>query len=99
MAKDPRYVTMKKLVDGGLITEFKELIVSFPPAQFAKDLRKNYNRINNCIKNPEKFTLEEIDAISRLIEVEFDKLIRLIRTEYLNKLQKDKQVVDINNRN
>jgi hypothetical protein len=82
--KDERYATMKKLVDSNGVTEFKELLVSFPRGKFAKDLSKNYDRINNCIDNTENFTIEEAHAISKLIEVEFEPIMKLMYTQFLN---------------
>lgn len=82
MTKDERYIGVKKLIESGHITEFKQIFTYLPKTVMAGDLGTNNNRMTRLIDRTEKFTLEELNRISELIDVPFDSINSLASIQY-----------------
>jgi hypothetical protein len=78
MVKDRRYAALKTYIDSGAIKSFTEIFDIIPKTTFVRDSGINYVRLTNKINNPEKFTVKDIVAISKLIGVDSRKLYDLI---------------------
>ena len=83
MTKDKRYATVKKLISGGYIKTFNEVLDTIPKTALALDMKIGPARFNKLIDNPESFTLKDIFKIASLIEVDDKIIIDLIYNQYL----------------
>jgi hypothetical protein len=83
MVKDKRYDTVKKLIKGGYIKSFSEVLENIPKTNVARDLGMHHQTFGKLINSPEKFALEDAIKIASLIEVEDMVVIQLIYNQYL----------------
>jgi len=90
MAKDKRYETVKKLIAGGHITCFSEILETVPKTIVAHDLRMHHQTFDKLLTYPEKFNLEDAISIASLIEVEDMEIIKLIYSQYIIEKKKRK---------
>ena len=60
MPKDPRYTTIKVLIEAGHIMSFREIFVFIPKTVVYRDLGVNFNRFDSAIANPSKFRIKEL---------------------------------------
>jgi plasmid maintenance system antidote protein VapI len=81
MHQDPRYTTVKVLIEAGGIKTFKEIFHLIPKTNIAGELRTNNSRMTNLIKAPLGLTLKEIDKLAAVFGCTPDKLIELIRAQ------------------
>ncbi|MBO9563560.1 MAG: hypothetical protein J7621_12325 [Niastella sp.] len=82
MTKDERYIGVKKLIESGHITEFKQIFTYLPKTVMAQDLGTNNNRMTKLIERTEMFTLEELNRIGDLIDISFDSVNSLASNQY-----------------
>ncbi len=82
MTKDERYIGVKKLIESGHITEFKQIFTYLPKTVMAQDLGTNNNRMTRLIERTEMFTLEELNRIGDLIDISFDSVNMLASNQY-----------------
>lgn len=82
MTKDERYIGVKKLIESGHITEFKQIFTYLPKTVMAQDLGTNNNRMTKLIERTEMFTLEELNRIGDLIDISFDSVNMLASNQY-----------------
>lgn len=86
MAKrDERYARVKRMIDYGEIKEIKDILEFIPKTVIAIDLNKKPNRIQTLMNKPEEFKFGEIFTIASFCQIDPDKLVSLIKNEYLNK--------------
>lgn len=72
--KDPRYDTIKGLLQAGAIVRFTDIFAWIPYTVVAKDLHTNNNRMKKMIANPEEFQMKDINTIAKLIGCDPKKL-------------------------
>jgi hypothetical protein len=82
MTKDERYIGVKKLIESGHITEFKQIFTYLPKTVMAQDLGTNNNRMTKLIERTELFTLEELNRIGDLIDISFESVNALASNQY-----------------
>jgi plasmid maintenance system antidote protein VapI len=82
MTKDERYIGVKKLIESGHITEFKQIFTYLPKTVMAQDLGTNNNRMTKLIERTQDFTLEELNRIGDLIDISFDSVNMLASNQY-----------------
>jgi plasmid maintenance system antidote protein VapI len=83
MVKDKRYDTVKKLIKGGHIKSFSEVLENIPKTNVARDLKMHHQTFEKLINFPEKFALEDAIKIASLIEVDDMVVIELIYNQYV----------------
>lgn len=88
--KDPRYDTIKGLLQAGAITRFTDIFAWIPASVVAKDLHTNGARMKRMIKNPEEFQMRDINTIARLIGCDPKKLGLMAVIEAKEKLDQQK---------
>ena len=81
MEKDPRYKTVKFLIEGKKITEFQEIFTHVPKTIMAHDLGTNNNRMTRLIANVDQFTLGELYKISDLLDVDYRLIFNLAHAQ------------------
>jgi hypothetical protein len=76
--KDLRYRAVQLLIKEGRIQIFSQIVKFIPKTKIAKDIHTNNNRINRLLAQPHKLTLEEIEIIANVFNIEMDQIISLI---------------------
>jgi hypothetical protein len=87
--KDTRYLAAKSYIESGNIKSFKEIFDIIPKSIIVRDSGINFVRLRNKITHPDKFTVKDIQALSRLVDIDSRKLYDLI-AKALEKSKKGK---------
>jgi len=82
MEKDERYKAVKRLIEKGDITEFNEMFTYIPKTVVARDLGAAPARFSEKMNLIEKFTLQDMFSIAKLLEVESIDILRLADNQY-----------------
>jgi hypothetical protein len=83
MEKDPRYHSVKALIETGRINRFSEIFLYIPKSVLAYDLKINNARMSTLIVRTEQFSLEQLFKIAELIETDKRVVFELAYQEYL----------------
>ncbi len=78
MAKDPRYKTLKVMLETGNVHTLEEVFNIVPKTVVAADLGINYTRFLARLKKPGGFTLDELLRLAVLSEIDNKTLISLV---------------------
>jgi len=79
--KDPRYKTLRIVINAGGIKSFGDLFKVVPRSVVAGDLRTNNNRFYKLILKPGELTYNEAQKISRIIGCKYSIIRDLIEKE------------------
>ena len=82
MEKDERYKAVKRLIEKGDITEFNEMFTYIPKTVVARDLGAAPARFSEKMNLIEKFTLQDMFSIAKLLEIESIAVLRLADNQY-----------------
>ena len=82
MPKDARYNTAQKLILGGYIKTFSELLDAVDKTPLAVDIKTAPSRLNKLINKPQLFTFQDCYRIAALLEVDERKIIDLVFEEW-----------------
>lgn len=77
MARDPRYKVVKRLIEAGDITHFREIFNYIPKRVVYTSLGLNYSRFQRLYNSPDLFTGRELVALSGYVECDPFKLFEL----------------------
>lgn len=80
---DVRYKRTKDLIEAKSIVEFSQLFDLVPKSTLARILRKNTNRMDDLIAQPQKLRYEEIKKVSELLDISCSAIIRLIDKDFV----------------
>lgn len=83
MAKDPRYGSIKVLIETGHIKSIKEIFLFIPKTTVYKDLRVNFNRFDRAIADPSIFRMKELMILSELFGIDARKFIDMAYEQIL----------------
>ncbi len=75
MAADPRYSTIKVLIDAGHIKCIRDIFVFIPKTIVYKDLGANFNRFDKAIIDPSLFKLKELITLADMFGVDAKRMI------------------------
>jgi plasmid maintenance system antidote protein VapI len=81
MSKDKRYNTVKKLIMGGFIKTFSEILDTIPKTVLTKDLGMHHQTFKKIIKNPERLSFRDAFRIASFIEIDEQEIMTLIYNE------------------
>lgn len=70
MQKDPRYKTLKVMLETGNILSFTDIFDVVPKTVVATDLGINYVRFQEKIRRPENFLLKDLMNLAELIDAD-----------------------------
>jgi len=76
--KDPRYKTLRIVINAGGIKSFRDLFKVVPRSVVAGDLGTNNNRFYRLVLNPGDFTFNEIRQMAKLIGCKYEQLRELV---------------------
>lgn len=91
MEKDERYRAVKRLIEKGDITEFNEMFTYIPKTVVARDLGAAPARFSEKMNLIEKFTLQDMFSIAKLLEVESIDILRLADNQYTEQKKNKKK--------
>jgi hypothetical protein len=84
MVKDKRHKTVKILIEGGHVNEFKEIFEHIPKTTVAEELGIHFNRFNNLIDKPAEMKVNDLFLLSAYFEIEGQKMFGLIHNQVSN---------------
>lgn len=82
MEKDERYKAVKRLIEKGDITEFNQMFTYIPKTVVARDLGAAPARFSEKMNLIEKFTLQDMFSIAKLLEIESIAVLRIADNQY-----------------
>lgn len=84
MVKDKRHKTVKILIEGGHVSEFREIFEHIPKTTVADELGIHFNRFNNLIDKPADMKVSDLFLLSGYFEIEGQKMFQLINNQVSN---------------
>jgi hypothetical protein len=81
MVKDKRHKTVKILIEGGHVNEFREIFEHIPKTTVADELGIHFNRFNNIIDKPGEMKVSDLFLLSAYFEIEGQKMFELINNQ------------------
>jgi hypothetical protein len=85
MNRDPRYKSIKSMVNDGEIKSFIEIFEHIPKSRVAADLGKKVDRFTVLMNQVEQFKLVELFRIGALCNLTATQTLELVKVEYLKK--------------
>lgn len=82
--KDPRYKTVKILIQGKFIKNFRQIFDHIPKSVVAAALHTNNNRMTGLINEPADLRVGEMCKIAKLIGVPFLVIAGLVEESLKN---------------
>jgi len=82
MNRDPRYSVVLSMYEKGHIKSFFDIFKYVPKTRVGLDIGMRVDRLNKFLKKVETFTLEHIDRIASLCDLDLDVMMELWRKEY-----------------
>jgi hypothetical protein len=83
MADDPRYGSIKVLIESGHIKSIREIFQFIPKTTVYKDLGINFSRFDRAIVDPSIFRMQELVVLAELFGVDAWKLIGMAYDQML----------------
>jgi hypothetical protein len=71
---DPRYITIRGLLEQGEIKKFTDIFAWIPPSVLAKDFSTNHVRMKRMTENPGEWALKELYYLAKLLDYNPKKL-------------------------
>ena len=84
MVKDKRHKTVKILIEGGHINEFREIFEHIPKTAVAAELGIHFNRFNNLIDKVGEMRISDLFLLSGYFDIDGQVLFKLINNQHSN---------------
>lgn len=81
--KHKNYHTVKLLIEGNQIKEFRQIFEHIPKTTVNRDLGINYNRFTKLLKSVQGFKLEELYTLAHLIDVDEKIILDIAHNQYM----------------
>lgn len=91
MNKDKRYKTVKILIEGGHISEFKQIFEHIPKTTVAEQLGIHFHRFAKMIDNITEMKMKDLLLISGYFDVNAKTLFELIYAQHENNSRSKKK--------
>ena len=88
MVKDKRFKTVKLLIEGGHIPEFKDIFEHIPRTAVAKEMGIHYDRFKKMITDPAEFKVKELYTLAGMIGVDGKILLDLVHAQHIKRRKK-----------
>jgi hypothetical protein len=82
--KDGKYDKVKKMIESGIITEFKEIFDVISRTEIARKIKKNTAR--DFTQDAENLSAKHIIKMGEILEVKHGLILDLINNQYQKKL-------------
>ena len=89
--KHKGYTTVKKLIDGKQLIDFKDMFNHVPPTAVFKDLGINHDRSKRLMKDVKGYRLEELYFLADRIGVDEKIIIDLAHAQHVADKSKKKR--------
>lgn len=86
MAKKDDYKVVKVLIETGHITEFRQIFDHVYKTTVANDLGIYYNRFKDLLEHVDRFSIQELYQLGRVIGIDGRKMVQLA----LDQFEKDR---------
>lgn len=83
MTDDPRYGSIKVLIEAGHIKSIRDIFQYIPKTTVYKDLGINFHRFDRAIGDPSIFRMQELVVLAELFGVDAWKLIGIAYDQML----------------
>lgn len=90
MDKDKRFKTVKLLIEGGHIAEFRDIFEHIPVTTVSKEMGIHFNRFKKMIDDPKEFKVKELYALATKIGVDGKIILDLVHAQHINKGKRKK---------
>ena len=84
MVKDKRHKTVKILIEGGHVNEFRDIFEHIPKTTVSDELGIHFNRFNNFLDKPSEMKVSDLFLLSGYFEIEGQKMFELINNQVSN---------------
>jgi hypothetical protein len=81
--KDERYAVLKTVLLSGQIKRLDQCFLILPKTTISKDLKVRPATFNKRINNVALFSIEEVQALADLFEVDYEVLNNILHNQYL----------------
>lgn len=85
MTKDKRHKTVKILIEGGHVTEFRQIFEHIPKTTVADDLGIHFNRIPKMITTVNDMKINDVFLFSSYFEIDAKIMFDLIYNQHNHK--------------
>jgi TolB-like protein len=82
--KDGKYDKVKKMIEAGIITEFKEIFDVISRTEISRKIKKNTAR--DFTQDAEKLSTKHVIEIGKILDVKPGLILDLINNQYQKKL-------------
>lgn len=89
--KDPRYDTIKVLINAGHIKTIKDIFIFIPKTVVYRDFGANFIRFDLAITNPSKFRLGELMLLAEMFDVDAKRIIDMAYEQSLTLKKRTKK--------
>lgn len=84
MVKDKRHKTVKILIEGGHVSEFREIFDHIPKTTVAAELGIHFNRFNNFMEKVGAMGISDLFLLSGYFEIDPKVMFNLIENQHNN---------------
>ena len=84
MVKDPRYKTVKILIEGGHLSEFRQIFENIPKTTVAQDMGTNYKRLVRLAEEVTQFKVEDLVTLATFFDVDKMAMFKLVSQQIDN---------------
>lgn len=84
MVKDPRYKTVKILIEGGHLSEFRQIFESIPKTIVAQDMGTNYKRLVRLADEVTQFKVDDLVTLAAFFDVDMMAIFKLVSQQINN---------------
>lgn len=84
MDKDPRYKTVKILIEGGHVSELRQVFENIPKTTVSSDIGTNYKRFVRLIDEVGQLKVQDITTIAAVFDVDKRSIFNLVANQIDN---------------
>jgi hypothetical protein len=86
--QDPRYATLRILIDTGRLNTLREILDYIPAEVLATDLNDDAERLVDLFFNLKNITMNEINDLATVIGCDFEKMAMLAARQHIEDMKK-----------
>jgi plasmid maintenance system antidote protein VapI len=80
--KDQRYQAVKAMIETGMIIRLEHIFPIVPKTNVARAINIRPARFNDLINDVGRFTIMEIDALAKLLEVDYSVINKILHDQF-----------------
>jgi hypothetical protein len=79
-----RFEPIKVMIEGGQITEFKQIFEYIPKSVVGQSIHRNNPGITRLLSSVDDLTIHEVFSLSEVMDVDHMVLTKVVFNQYLN---------------